>query len=312
VSVLNRLAGGLGLFSTELRFGEAADIRAAAGELDELGFTGLWVPGGFGGPLFDSVRLLLESTRRTAVATGIANIWAHPADEVASTYASLTGEHPDRFLLGLGVSHPEFAPVMGVDNYGRPMATMRAYLDALDDAGVPATGRVLAALGPKMRELAVRRSAGIHSYFVPSAHTRVTREEAGADAVIAVEHAVVVEESPSIAREAARCYTSLYLGLPNYTRNLERFGYTAEDFADGGSDRLVDDLVAWGSLDQVSDRLGEHLRAGADHVCAQVITPGWDPRKLLAGDGVRQPLEQWRQLAKIAGSMEGRGQRGQG
>jgi probable F420-dependent oxidoreductase len=290
-----------------LRFGDARDIRSAGKLVEDLGFTAIWVPGAFGGPVFETVELLLDSTDHIVVATGIVNIWAHTSDEVAASYAQLNTKHSNRFLLGLGSSHPEFAPAMGIENYGKPFTKMREYLDALDSAAVPvpAAGRALAALGPKMRSLAVERAAGIHSYFVTPAHTKMAREQAGPNALLAVEHAVVLEESPEIAREIARCYTGAYLALPNYTRNLEKFGYVAEDFAGGGSDRLVDDLVAWGSPEQIRDRLEGHLRAGANHVCAQVITPGWDPQKIVAGEGVLQPVDEWRKLADVATSLNG-------
>jgi probable F420-dependent oxidoreductase len=161
-----------------------------------------------------------------------------------------------------------------------------------------------------MRELAVTRSAGIHSYFVTPEHTRLAREAAGPDALIAVEHAVVVEESAEIARAIARAYTGIYVTLPNYTRNLEKFGYTAADFADGGSDRLVDDLVAWGSPRGIRERLSAHLQAGANQVCAQVLSPGWDAGRILAGEDVRQPRTEWRALAAaVMGTRTGSGAR---
>jgi probable F420-dependent oxidoreductase len=296
---------GIGVYSTELRFGHADDIPATAKELEGLGFTALWIPGAFGGPVFESARLILDATSHLTVATGIANIWAHTPGEVTQACAQLSADYPDRFLLGLGASHPEFAPALGLTAYEKPFTKMVSYLDALDtaDPPVPVRQRVLAALGPKMRGLAIERTAGIHSYFVPAAHTRLTRNQAGPDALIAVEHAVVVEESPERAREIARCYTGTYLSLPNYTRNLEKFGFTAVDFENGGSDRLVDAVVAWGCDEQVRDRLAEHLRAGANHVCAQVITPGWDAQKIVAGDGVGQPRAEWRQLAGATAAL---------
>lgn len=292
---------GIGVYSAELRFGQPADIGVAAKELENLGFTALWIPGAFGGPVFGTVGLILDATDRIPVATGIANIWAHTPDEVAEACAGIQADHPGRFLLGLGASHAEFAGVMGVDKFEKPLTKMKGYLDALDSGSlpVPPGQRALAALGPKMRELAVERTAGIHSYFVTPAHTRLAREQAGPDALIAVEHAVVLEESPEVAREIARGYTGTYLTLPNYTRNLEKFGFTADDFENGGSDRVIDAVVAWGSAEQVRERLREHLLAGANHVCAQLLSPGWDARKIVAGDGVRQPLDGWRRLADV-------------
>lgn len=296
---------GIGVYSTELRYGKPDEIVAAAKDLEELGFPALWIPGAFGGPIFDAVRLILDSTSRITVASGIVNIWAHTPEEVARACTAIRADHPGRFLLGLGASHAEFAGVLGVDNFAKPFSKMAAYLDVLDQVAepVPAGDRALAALGPRMRELAVTRSAGIHSYFVTPEHTRLAREAAGPDALIAVEHAVVVEESAEIARAIARAYTGIYVTLPNYTRNLEKFGFTAVDFENGGSDRLVDAVVAWGCDEQVRDRLAEHLRAGANHVCAQVITPGWDAQKIVAGDGVGQPRAEWRQLAGATAAL---------
>lgn len=302
MSVLNPVTsrlGTIGLYSTEMRFGATDDIINAAHQVEDLGFGAVWLPGAFGGPVFDSVKLILDTTRDLVVATAIANIWAHSADETAQAYAHISAEHPDRFLLGLGASHPEFAEAMGVSDYAKPFTAMKNFLDALDraDPPVPSTGRALAALGPKMRTLAVTRTAGIHSYFVPATHTEATRADAGPDALLAVEHAVVIEDDPARAREIARAYTSVYLGLRHYTQNLLRFGYTEDDFRDGGSDRLVDSLVAWGSPEDIRRRLTEHLDAGATHVCAQIIAAGWDPRKLLAGQDVRQPTSEWLALA---------------
>jgi probable F420-dependent oxidoreductase len=299
--------GRVGIYSTELRFGQPDETAASARELEDLGFTALWIPGAFGGPVFEVVRLALDATRHVTVATGIVNIWAHSPAEVAEACVGIADDHPGRFLLGLGASHAEFASALGADRneFAKPFTKMTSYLDALDLEARPVAvgGRALAALGPRMRGLAVDRSAGIHSYFVTAEHTRLAREQAGPEALIAVEHAVVLEESPEVAREIARNYTAVYATLPNYSRNLETFGFTAADFEGGGSDRLVDDVVAWGSEEQIRERLADHLRAGADHVCVQVITADWDARKLVAGDGVRQPRAEWRKLADLTTSL---------
>lgn len=294
---------GVGVYSTELRFGDPSDIPDAAAELEDLGFTALWIPGAFGGPVFEAARLLLDATRRLTVATGIVNIWAHEPREVAEAFAHLADDHPGRFLLGLGASHAEFASALGLDKdaLAKPYTKMVEYLTALDRAEppVPPGQRALAALGPRMRELATDRTAGIHSYFVTPEHTRIARQQAGPDALIAVEHAVVLEQSPEVARAIARNYTGTYVTLPNYSRNLETFGYNAADFEGGGSDRLVDGVVAWGSDERIREQLAAHLRAGADHVCVQVISADWDARKIVAGDGVRQPGAEWRRLAAL-------------
>ncbi|MGH7835118.1 MAG: TIGR03620 family F420-dependent LLM class oxidoreductase, partial [Candidatus Binatia bacterium] len=177
--------------------------------------------------------------------------------------------------------------------YGKPVSTMRAYLDGMDKAiyrAVPPALkpiRVLAALGPKMLKLAAERAAGAHPYFVPPEHTALARKILGPDRLLAVEQAVVLEADSFKAREIARSHTSRYLALPNYVNNLRRLGFTDEELANGGSDRLVDAIVAWGDMESVIDRVRAHQSAGADHVCIQVLTE--DPQAL--------PLPQWRELA---------------
>jgi probable F420-dependent oxidoreductase len=298
---------GIGIYSTELRFGDPDEASGAAGELERLGFTGLWIPGAFGGDIFPRASAALAATEHVPVATGIVNIWAHTPEEVTFEHARITTEHPGRFLLGLGASHAEFVNALSLGDYAKPLAKMRGYLDALDASNPPvARGeRVLAALRPRMRALAVERTAGIHSYFVPTEHTRRVRQEIGAGAVIAVEHAVVLESDPVEARRIARQYTGVYLTLPNYTNNLRELGYRDEEFADGGSDRLIDDLVAWGEPEQIRERLAAHLSAGADHVCAQVITPVWDAQKIVAGQDVHPPVERWSELAQAVIGVAG-------
>jgi probable F420-dependent oxidoreductase len=218
---------------------------------------------------------------------------------MAAGHKTITSAYPDRFLLGIGVSHQPAVEAMRGHEYGKPVATMRAYLEAMDGALYfalpPPTEpvRVLAALGPKMLALAAEKASGAHPYFVPPEHTARAREILGPDRLLAPEQAVVLETDPPRARELARKHMSIYIGLPNYANNLRRLGFTEEDLTPPGSDRLVDAVVAWGDDGAVVRRVAEHRAAGADHVCLQVIEG--DPRQL--------PLEAWRRLAPVGGAM---------
>jgi probable F420-dependent oxidoreductase len=252
---------------------QAAEASEVAAELEELGFGAIWVSGGQQPGLSVRFRKLLDGTSRIVVATGILNIWLTGADEIARAVAELEAAHPDRFLLGLGVSH---APLVerGGHTYTRPYSRMRAWLEDLDrsEPTVPADRRVLAALGPKMLTLAAERSAGAHPYFVPVEHTDVARRLLGEGPVLAPEQAVVLEADPERARRIARAHTEGYLAMPNYTGNLRSLGFGDDDLRGGGSDRLVDAVVAWGDDEAVLRRVREHHQAGADHVCVQVLT----------------------------------------
>jgi probable F420-dependent oxidoreductase len=284
---------GTGIWSGELRFKrDRAAAVAAAVELDELGFDALWIPGGTGTglPLFDVAAELLDATRRATVATGILSIWVQDAQSAAAGHERLHDAYGARFLLGLGISHAAFVEGEAADALlNRPRTAMLRYLDALDAAaGTDLSGeRVLAALGPRMLELARDRSAGAHPYFVTPEHTRFAREALGDGPLLAPEQAVVLERDPARAREIARAHMDVYLGLPNYTNNLLRFGFTEDDLRDGGSDRLVDAVVCWGDEDAVRARVDEHRAAGADHVTLQV----------LSGRRGDLPLPEWRRLA---------------
>jgi probable F420-dependent oxidoreductase len=276
----------IGIWSAVFR-SDAPEIDDAARELEDLGFGALWLPGGLGGDVFGPCARLLNATGHVVVATGVLNIWAHDPLEVAEAVRDLGATFPDRFLLGLGVSHAPLVERMGAV-YERPYEVMVAYLDALDRAPNPVApaGRALAALGPRMLELARDRTAGAHPYLVTPEHTRFAREELGLGPLLAPEVKVVLESDPVAARATARRHLTHYFGLPNYTNNLRRFGFTDADFADGGSDRVVDAVVAWGDGPTVSRRVHEHLDAGADHVCIQLLTD--DPGVPVAG---------WRELA---------------
>jgi len=285
--------GGVGVWSGQLRFGDRGAVAEAAAELESLGYTALWVPGGAGGPVFDDCRALLDATRGVTVATGVLNLWMHTPDETAAGHAALTADHPGRFLLGLGVSH---APLVDRDEpgrYRRPLATTRAYLDALDAAQppVPAGERVLAALGPQMLALARERAAGAHPYIANPDHTRFAREVLGDGPLLAPEQPVVFGTDRDAALATARGHLAIYLGLPNYVNNWRRIGFTDDDFADGGSDRLLEGIVAWGDEAAIAGRVAEHFAAGADHVCIQLAGTR------ATGPDAALPLDTWRRLA---------------
>jgi len=242
-----------------------------AAELEELGYRALWSSGGFEPGLARHFWRMLSATTHTIVASGIVSIWAASPEAIASAVADLEARYPGRFVLGLGASHAAI-----VEAYARPYARMVAFLDALDAEG-PEVGkdrRVLAALGPRMLALARDRAAGAHPYFVPVEHTAHARTILGEGPVLAPEVTVVLESDPTTARSLARTFTAGYLALPNYADNLRRFGFGDEDLAGGGSDRLVDAVVAWGDVDAVASRIREHRAAGADHVCIQVLSTG--------------------------------------
>lgn len=239
--------------------------------VEGLGYTGLWIGGGNAdAAAFSRLEALLGATETLVVATGIANIWAWDAAEMARRSAALEEAFPDRFLLGLGVSHAPLVERLG-RQYGRPYAEMVAYLDALDEAGTQAPPRVLAALGPRMLRLAADRSAGAHPYLTTPEHTRTARETLGPAPLLAPEQAMVLADDPEVARSRARAYLDRYLRLPNYTSNLRRLGWRAEDFESGGSDALVDALVPHGDAEALAACVRAHREAGADHVCVQPL-----------------------------------------
>lgn len=289
--------GRIGVWSHYFDMQPMSRAQEAVGELEAMGYGAVWVPESVGREAMSNAALLLAGGERIVVATGIANLWARDAMSMAAGHKTITSAYPDRFLLGIGVSHQSAVEGLRGQTYGRPLATMRAYLDAMDaalffaDAPTSEPVRVLAALGPKMLELARDRTAGAHPYFVPVEHTPVAREALGPDRLLATEQAVVLETDPSTARRLARTHMKTYLGLPNYTNNLRRFGYDDDDLADGGSDRLVDAIVAWGDAGTVATRVQAHLDAGADHVCIQVVAE--DLRTL--------PVPQWQELAGALG-----------
>ena len=249
-------------------------------ELEELGYGTLWL-GVSPGPA--DVRPFLERTSTLTIATGILNVWRHDPADVAAAHGRLNDEFGGRFLLGVGIGHPE-----ATSEYRKPLATMRAFLDGLDAAErpVPRDERAVAALGPKMLDLAAERSLGAHPYFTPPEHTRFARERVGPGVLVAPEVTVVVEPDADTARELARAFAARYLALTNYTANLLRHGFTEDDLANGGSDRLIDAVIPHGSAEHVAEAVQAHLDAGADHVCLQPV----------GHDAV--PLEDYRALAR--------------
>jgi probable F420-dependent oxidoreductase len=238
-----------------------------AANLEQLGFCALWLGSSPGADL-RIVDELLAATSRLAVATGIVNMWVSDPHEVAASFARIESAHPGRFLLGVGAGHRE-----ATRQYDKPYDTMVRYVDALAAGGVPGGSMVLAALGPKMLRLAAERTAGAHPYLVPVGYTSQARELLGPEPLIATEHKAVLEADPQAARAIGRPRVRRpYLGLVNYTSNLRRLGWSDADVADPGSDALIDALVAHGDPAQVAARLTEHLTAGADHVCVQLLT----------------------------------------
>jgi len=286
--------GRIGIWTNTLDYQPAAKAQAAAQELERMGYAAIWVPEALRREALSNAGLLLAATSRILVATGIANIYARDAVTMAAGQKTLAEAYPGRFLLGLGVGHQPSVEVVRGHMYGRPVATMRAYLEAMAKApyeSVEPTAKpptVLAALGPKMLMLAAEQTSGAHPYFVSVEHTRQARDLLGPKPLLAPEQAVVLETNPAKARDIARLHMQTYLRLPNYVNNLERLGYTQRDLSDGGSNRLVDDIVAWGDLESVTSRIYAHLEAGADHVCVQVLAEG--PKAL--------PMVAWRTLAK--------------
>jgi probable F420-dependent oxidoreductase len=287
--------GRVGIWTAQLDLQPADTVRNAAAELDELGYGALWLPEAVGREAMSHAAFLLGATRRLVVATGVANIFHRTPASTANAQRLLADASGGRFLLGLGVSHAPMVEGLLGQRWDTPVARMRAYLDAIDNSFTvsPAPSddppRVLAALGPAMLRLASEQAWGALTYFVPVEHTPVARGRLGAGPQLMVEQAAVLSTDAALARRAARKHMKMYLTLPNYVNNLRRLGWGDDDLADGGSDALVDALVAWGDADAVADRVEAHLAAGADHVCVQVLDD----------DVTALPLDQWRALAPV-------------
>ena len=268
--------GRIGIWSFGLQANRAADAQAAIAACESLGYSAAWFPESIGSKeALSHAALLLAGCPRMVVATGIASIYARDAAAMISGARTLAEAYPGRFVLGIGVSHAPSVAARG-GTYGRPVETMAAYLDAMDAAawsGPALPDRppvVLAALGPRMLDLAAERADGAHPYFVPVEHTRIARERLGPDPVLAVEVTAVLDTDATRARETARAFATRYLAAVNYANNLRRLGWSDEDVAGGGSDRLLDAVVVQGDAATIARRVREHLDAGADHVCVQV------------------------------------------
>lgn len=285
--------GSVGVWSGVLRQ-PGAQSREAVAELEQLGYGAIWFPGGGPEGLADHIDGLLGATQRAVIATGIVSIWIHPAADVAAMHHSLTRAYPGRFLLGIGISHRPAVERAGL-SYDRPLHKLTSYLDELDAAPtpVPVDERILAALGPRSLALARERSAGTHPYFVPVEHTRLARQAVGPAKIVAPEQMVVLEADAERARAVARLSIGFYLGAPNYANNLLKLGFLEADLANGGSDRLVDAIVAWGDPGAVAQRIRDQQAAGASHVCVQILT---DPPRDYA-----QSMRGWRTLARELG-----------
>ena len=290
--VLAERLGRVGLWTRQLDIQPAERVRTTIAELEELGWGSLWSWEVFGREALTNAGLLLCATRRMVVGTGIANMWARDPVAMAAAQRTLAEAYPGRFVLGIGVSHAPIVDARG-HRYQRPLDKLRGYLDAMDAApwqGPPLAeepARVLAALGPRMLELAAERAAGALLYNTPPEVTASARSVLGAGPLLAVEQAVLVEDDPAEARRIGREFIAFYLTLPNYLRAWDRAGFGPEERADGGSARLVDAVVAWGRPVAIAERVRAHLEAGADHVCLQVLES--DPNGL--------PVASWRALA---------------
>ncbi len=274
--------GRLGVWSWLDAF-SAPEAAAFARRIEEWGYSALWIPEAVGRDPFSFIGYLAAETEKLVRATGIANSYARDAMTLKAIHKTTSELAPDRFVLGLGVSHEHLVSKVRGHEYAKPLTAMRKHLDALDSAlymganPVEDAPIVLAALRDKMLGLAAERTRGAHPYFVPPEHTARAREIMGPDAWLCPEQMVLLESDPAKAREIARANIKVYLDLPNYQNNLRRFGYDDADFADGGSDRLVDAIVVWGDEKAIADRIQAHHDAGADHVCIQPFRADGQP-----------------------------------
>jgi len=283
----------VGVWTTALDTVSPAQAGEHAAELEALGFGSLWFGEAYGREAFTNAALLLAATGRLIVGTGIASVYGRDAVTGNAASRTLQSAYPGRLVVGWGVSHAPLVERMRGHQYGRPLATMREYLQALDAAPFLAAGaesappRVLAALRPKMIELSRTLADGAHPYLVTPEHTRTTRELLGAEPILCVEQAVVLASDRDQFLERAHWHLEIYTGLPNYRASWEAQGFDEEDFVRGGSQRLKEALVAWGDEDAITARVREHLDAGADHVLIQA----------LGANAFEVPADQWRALA---------------
>jgi probable F420-dependent oxidoreductase len=283
----------IGIWTGALDMVPSTRAKELAAELESLGYGAVWIPEVAGRDPFVHLSFLLSATERLIGATGIANIWARDAVATSCATKTLTEAFPERVLIGLGVSHQNLVSELRGHDYGKPLTAMRSYLDGIEVAPFSAqrpempSRYVLAALRPRMLQLAAERTEGAHTYFVTPQHTARAREILGGGSLLCAEQAVVLESDPTVAREIGRRYTSTYLAQPNYVNALRELGFNDSDMTDGGTDAFVDTLVAWGDVDTIRERIEQHLRAGADHVAVQP----------LPAEKRGVPDRQWRELA---------------
>lgn len=287
---------GLGIWTAQLDFHPASLVRDTVQELEALGYGSLWVGENIGREPISQSAILLGATQRLIIATAVANIWARDPFSTVAAQHTVSEAHPERFILGLGVSHPALVNDIRGLRYQQPLRAMTDYLTAMDQhsdryRAVPAdtTTRVIGALGPRMLRLAATMADGAHTYLVPPEHTATARQILGPGKLLVPEQAVVLESDKARAFDIGRRHLRRYLSLRNYTGNLRRLGFTAADFEHHGSDRLIDALVAWGDEATIAERIAQHRQAGADHVCIQVLDAEFRA----------VPIAQWRRLAAI-------------
>jgi len=283
---------GVGIWSRALRYGtDRAGCRDAARELEQLGYRTVWLPDVGGDPLGVAGELL-EVTEQLVAATGILNIWMHDPASVARQYRQSLDRFGDRFVLGLGNSHAPLVDAGSPGRYQRPVTRLLSFLDGLQSAGLDTKEEtVLAALGPRMQGIVRDRAAGSHPYLVTAGYLRRSRELIGHGKLLAPALSVVLAADPALARARARAHLAGYLTLPNYLNNFRRMGFGDEELRDGGSDRFVDELVAWGDVAKIGQRVTEFFDAGADHVCLQVADV----------PGEQLPMTEWCALAALTG-----------
>jgi probable F420-dependent oxidoreductase len=287
------LSGPVGLWTGTLEMLPPNRVREVVAELDAQGWGGLWFGEAYGREAFTNAAMLLGASSRMTVATGIANIYGRDAMAMAGAAKTVAAQFPGRFIAGLGVSHAPLVERMRGHEYAGPVATMRAYLSAMAQAPFIAAPPeieppiVLAALGPKMLELAAEQTAGVHPYLVTPAWTARTREIVGPDAEVAVMHAVALTDDEEVWRSRAHSFLEIYTGLPNYRNSWLRQGFEESDFVRGGSERLKEAMVVRGDEAAVAAAVQAHLDAGASHVCLQV----------LGSDTVTAPIADWATLA---------------
>ena len=250
--------------------GHSGVTPEAASELERLGYSTIWL-GGSPAAELDVVDPLLEATERLVVGTSIVNVWTAAAKTVSESFHRLEAKYPGRFVLGIGAGHPE-----ATAEYRKPYQVLVDYLDQLDEGGVPVHRRALAALGPRVLELARTRTAGALPYLITPEYTRAARQQLGSEALLVAEQKIVLDDDPARAREIGRARVGMYLRLSNYLANLRRIGFDDSDLTLPGSDRLIDALAVHGGVDTVAAALRAHLEAGADQVAVQILATGDD------------------------------------